>query len=300
GALPKSQLFGIIVFNIIVWLGAVFMISAWPASAFASETAQHKRVVSIGGSLTEIIFALGVQDRLVARDTTSVFPQEAFSLPDVGYIRQLSPEGVLSVNPDLILALEGAGPPETIQALKNANVPLVFIPEGYDAAKIIEKIETIGAALGVKDRAKQLVEKINTDLNDLATKNDNAASEQKVLFILSMQGGKILAGGKDTAADGIIRLSGARNIIDQFSGYRQIDDESVIAAQPDVILMMNPRGNHNISDKDVFAHPSIATTPAGKNRKIVRMDGLYMLGFGPRTAKAAADLNREIYLKIDD
>ncbi|HEY4193548.1 MAG TPA: ABC transporter substrate-binding protein, partial [Mesorhizobium sp.] len=96
-----------------------------PVGAGASENTSvfpaGAKIASIGGSITEIVFALGEQDRLVARDSTSVYPQEAFKLPDVGYMRQLSPEGVLSVDPSGILALQGSGPKEAIDVLKKAS-----------------------------------------------------------------------------------------------------------------------------------------------------------------------------------
>lgn len=260
------------------------------AQAHSAEAQKYNRIVSIGGSLTEIIYALGEQDRLIARDTTSVFPREAFSLPDVGYIRQLSPEGVLSVDPDLIIALEGSGPPETIETLKEADVPIVFVPEGYTDQNIREKILAVGKAIDSEEKAKALATKTAFDLSGIAEQVQATDKKKKVLFILSMQGGKVLASGRNTAADGIIKLAGGKNIISSFDGYRQISDEAVISEQPDVILMMKPRGNHGSSDEEVLSHPAIATTPAGKSRNLVRMDGLYMLGFGPRTAGAVSEL----------
>ena len=88
--------------------------------AISTPTKAADRVLSVGGSVTEIVYALGEGDRLVARDSTSSFPDSAVKLPDVGYMRALAPEGVLSVNPDLIIAEEGSGPQETIDVLREA------------------------------------------------------------------------------------------------------------------------------------------------------------------------------------
>ena len=118
---------------------------------------------------------------------------------------------------------------------------------------------------------------------------------KRVLFILSMQGGKILASGSDSAADGIITMAGGINAIDGFSGYKQLSDEAAILAKPDVILMMDRGGDHSMADADLFAHPAIAPTPAGQAKKLVRMDGGYLLGFGPRTAGAIRDLAVALY-----
>jgi len=272
--------------SLVLLFGCLFTFISTPHAHEAS----HKRIVSIGGSITEIIFALGEEDRLIARDSTSVFPKEALSLPDVGYIRQLAPEGVLSVNPDLIIALEGSGPPETIDTLKGANVPMVFISEGYTADNIKQKILAVGKALNVPAKAAKLASKTEAEINKIIEQINSSPSSKKVLFILSMRGGKVLASGQKTAANGIIALAGAENVISEFDGYKQISDESIITAQPDAILMMDRRGDHSQSDTEIFSHPAIALTPAGKNAKIIRMDGLYMLGFGPRTADAVSEL----------
>ncbi len=118
----------------------------------------------------------------------------------------------------------------------------------------------------------------------------------RVLFILSMQGGKILAAGTDTAADGIMRLAGATNSIDGFSGYKQLSDEAVISAAPDAILVMDG-GGAPISDEMLFSNAAIGQTPAGSARRVIRMDGSYLLGFGPRTADAIRDLADALYGK---
>lgn len=253
------------------------------------------RVVAIGGSLTEIVYALGEEKRLVARDRTSVYPETALSLPDVGYMRQLSPEGVLSVDPTGILLLEGSGPRETVEVLKKASAELVLVPDRFDRDGILAKIEFVGQAIGVEAKAKGLADAVRAEL--LATEKlaSRVKQRKRVLFILSAQGGKLLAAGKETASDGIIRLAGAINVIDSFHGYKQLSDEAVIAASPDFVLMMR-RGDEQAQDGDeLFAHPAIAATPAGKARALIQMDGAYLLGFGPRTASAARDLAKALY-----
>ncbi|WP_348671008.1 ABC transporter substrate-binding protein [uncultured Paracoccus sp.] len=265
--------------------------------ALADPHPDAKRVLAIGGSVTEIVYALGQQDRLIARDTTSSFPAEAQALPDVGYMRALSPEGVLSVQPDLILAEEGAGPPETIAVLEQAGIPFETIPAGIDADGLVGKIEAVADALGVPDAAAGPVADMRADLAGL----DRAAPEggrKKIMFILSLQGGRVMASGTGTEADAIIRLAGAENAIRTFEGYKPLTDEAITAAAPDVILMMN-RGeataSHDAADDDLLAMPAISTTPAAASRSVIRMDGLYLLGFGPRTGRAAMELHRAIY-----
>lgn len=269
-----------------------------PVSALAENAAtltDTTRVVAVGGSVTEIIYALGAGDRLIARDSTSVYPPEAMSLPDVGYMRQLSPEGILSVNPTGIIALQGSGPKDAVDVLKKASVPYVEIEEAFDHAGILAKVRAVGQALGQEGRAEELAGEVDAKLKSAEATTANVVARKRVLFILSMQGGKILASGSDTAADGMIKLAGAVNAVEGFAGYKQLSDEAAIVARPDVILMMDRAGAHAMTPEQLFAHPALAPTPAAAGRKLVRMDGAYLLGFGPRTADAIRDLAVSLY-----
>ncbi len=267
------------------------------AHAAGAAKIDTSRLVSVGGDITEIIYALGEQNRLIARDSTSMYPQEAKKLPDVGYMRALSPEGILAVNPTAIIAVEGSGPPEALTVLRNASVPFETVPQSYDRDGIVNKIRTVGALLGVPDKAKVLEDKVAADLDtaiaDAAKRPE--AERKRVLFILSVQGGKILASGTGTAADGILKLAGAVNAVGTFPGYKPLTDEAIIAAKPDVILMMSNGGERPITNDDLLKQPALSLTPAAENKAIIRMDGLHLLGFGPRTASAVRELNAAIY-----
>jgi iron complex transport system substrate-binding protein len=267
------------------------------AQAAPAPALDTSRLVSIGGDITEIIYALGEEKRLIARDSTSTYPEAAKQLPNVGYMRALSPEGILAVNPSAIIAVQGSGPPETLTVLRSASVPFETVPQSYDRDGILKKIRSVGALLGVADKAEALEARVAADL-DAAIRVSEGRPEnlrKRVLFVLCTQGGKILASGSGTAADGIINLAGALNAVGTFSGYKALTDESIIEATPDVILLMSGGGDHPVTDDQLLAHPALALTPAARNRAIVRMDGLHLLGFGPRTASAVRELNASIY-----
>lgn len=269
------------------------------AQAQEMQKVDTSKLVSIGGAITEIIYAMGEEGRLVARDSTSMYPPEAMKLPDVGYMRALSAEGVIAVNPTAILAVEGSGPADALAVLKSAGIPFETVPEGFDRAAILNKIDVVGKFLGVPEKAKALEEKVGAELDKaIAEAAKRPQDERKrVLFILSFQNGRIMAAGNRTAADGIIALAGATNATDgTFDGYKPLTDEAVINAKPDVVMVMT-RAGASSTDEEIFGHPAISVTPAGENKAIVRMDGLHMLGFGPRTASAIADLNKELYGK---
>jgi iron complex transport system substrate-binding protein len=269
------------------------------AVAQEMQKVDTSRLVSVGGDVTEIIYALGEEGKLVGRDSTSLYPEAATKLPDVGYMRQLSPEGVIGINPSAILAVEGSGPPETLAVLKNAGIPFQTVPEKFDRDGILLKIRNVGDFLGVPEKASALADQVKADLDAaVAETAKRPESERKrVMFILSAQGGKVMASGSGTAADGIIALSGAVNATGGFQGYKPLIDEAIIEAKPDVVLMMTRRGSHSASDDELFAHPALSLTPAAKNKTVIRMDGLHLLGFGPRTASAVRELTSAIYGK---
>lgn len=253
------------------------------------------RVVSLGGSVTEIVVALGAEDRLVARDTTSTFPQSVMALPDVGYVRALSPEGVLSVRPDLILAEDCAGPPEAMEVLKAAGVTVQSIPGEASPAGVLAKITAVATALNLPDQGAVLSAQVAVGFDALRTEVAEVKHPKRVLFILSLQGGRVMAGGTGTEAEGIITLAGGVNAASGFDGYKPMTDEAVLTAAPDVILMMDREGDLSISNADVLAQPALAATPAAAQGAIVRMDGMFLLGFGPRTPDAARALHAALY-----
>ena len=202
----------------------------------------------------------------------------------------------LSVNPSAILMIEGSGPRETLDVLGKASVPLVTVPEGYDRDAIVKKILTVGKALDAEAKARALADEVAADI-DAAVADASKVPEDKrkrVLFVLTVQNGKIMAAGSHTAADGILRLAGAVNATGGFHGYKPINDEAVIEARPDVILMMT-HGGPIVGDEEILSNPAVALTPAGKDRRIIRMSSLTMLGFGPRTADAIRDLSKSLY-----
>lgn len=284
-------------------LAAVLL--AGPAWA-AGPQDDAARVLTLGGSITEIVYALVEEGRLVGRDTTSSFPPAARDLPDVGYVRQLSPEGVMSVKPGLILAEDGAGPPETVEVLKSAGITYVPIVSDWSDTGIHGKIDVVAAALGVPEKGQALAQEVAQDFATAKARAKAVTQPRKVMFVISLQGGRIMAAGRQTSADGIIHLAGAQNAFTEFEGYKTVTDEAVMAAAPDVILMMDrnaPSADKAANGTDdlavlrdqVLAMPAIAATPAGQNRAFIRMNGLYLLGFGPRTGQAAIALHDAVY-----
>jgi iron complex transport system substrate-binding protein len=268
------------------------LIAATPAW---SQTENAKRIVSVGGAVTEILYQVGVQDRIVAVDTTSLFPSDALKTkPNVGYLRALSPEGVLGMSPDLIVMEKDAGPPDAVALLDKAGIPVVHVPSGHELGELPRKIREVAAAVGKKDEGDRIATKVETDLAKLKQDLSAVTRRKRVLFILSLTDGRPMAAGTHTAADAIIELAGAENVFAGVKGYKTISPEAAAALQPDVILMITRSGAPQ-EGVDILKQPAFAETPAGKNGGFIKMESLYLLGFGPRTAEAARDLASRLY-----
>ncbi|AQX27680.1 MULTISPECIES: heme/hemin ABC transporter substrate-binding protein [unclassified Bartonella] len=255
---------------------------------------KNARIVSIGGALTETVYALGAQDQLIARDSTSIYPQDALKLPELGYMRNLSPEGILSLAPEGILLIEGSGPPSTIDVLKKTSIPIIIIPENFSRESVIEKIRLVGKALHREVQATELIEKLNRNFINNDTLLKKITNQKRVLFIFSVQNGGVMVSGTDTAADAMIKLSGGINAISDYKGYKLLNNEALLKSNPDFILFVN-QSRHSTKIDTILAIPAIQATPAAKNHAIKQIDAMYFLGFGPRTADASKELINMLY-----
>ncbi|MEM9784079.1 MAG: ABC transporter substrate-binding protein [Pseudomonadota bacterium] len=266
------------------------------AQVAAAEDAAPQRIVVAGGDLTEIIYALGEQSRIVGVDVTATHPPEASSKAQIGYVRNIAPEGVLSLSPDLLLAAHDAGPAVAMERLEAAGVPIAKAPETPSAASIADKIMFVGKAIGAPDKAKALATRFRDDLSAVTDKvGAFEADKPRVLFILSARSGAPLVGGSDTEADEMIRLAGGENAGAAIDGYKPMSREAILAAAPEVILMMTHHAGRMGGIDAVIDRPEIALTPAGQARRAVTMDGMFLLGFGPRTPEAIAQLARKLH-----
>lgn len=272
---------------------------AWPvkdATGRTIEVADTSRIVTIGGAVTEIIYALGFGDRVVAVDLTSTFPAETKSHPSVGYMRALSPEGVLSLAPKIVLAIEGSGPPDAVEVLSRASVPFVIVPEGHDEASVLRKVRFIAAALGVPEKGEAMAKRIADDFAAVTAMRAKIANRRSAVFVLAIGNGTPTVAGEHTSAEGIFNLAGIDNAIRGMNGYKPATPEAALAAQPQAVITMIERG-HGLGADVMFALPAFAGTPAAKDKRLVSVPSYY-LTFGPRTAHAAQKLASQIYPEL--
>jgi iron complex transport system substrate-binding protein len=257
------------------------------------------RIVSIGSALTEIVYALGAEGLLVGVDSTSLYPSEARALPQVGYMRALSAEGVLALKPSLVLATTAAGPATTLDQLRSTGIEVTVLPDRYDYDSVIAKIAAVGKVTGKSAEAEAMIARGRAEMAALSARLARSGSRPRVLFLLSMGGGAPQAAGRDTAADGIIRLSGGMNAIDGYAGYRPLTPEAVIASRADFVLVTRQTVDTMGGIQAILDQPAISRTPAGRERRVLQFDALLLLGFGPRTTQVAAELASALHPELD-
>lgn len=246
------------------------------------------RVITIGGDVTQIVYALGAQQALVARDSTSQHPALAKRLPDIGYMRQLNAEGILALKPTLVLSSELAKPSLALQQVAQAGVKVVSITGENSLEAIPKKIAAIGKALHRDEEAQALAQQVNRTLAALPKR----PLPVKVLFIMTHSGMKSLAAGSDTAADGAIRSAGLINAMAAVPHYQPLSQEGIIAAAPDLVVIGND-GLKTLGDEDkVWQLPGLALTPAGQHKNLLVIDEMALLGFGLDTPGAIVKLRK--------
>jgi iron complex transport system substrate-binding protein len=275
-------------------LAACLTVIAWPARA-EDPVKDSSRIVSIGGDVTEILYALNAAPKVVAVDTTSTYPAAALKEKrNVGYMRALSTEGVLSANPSVIIAAAGAGPPEVVAALKASTVPYVEVPDDPTPDGVAAKIRLVAEAIGAEAGAEALTKKVAGDFAALAAQRARIKKPVRALFVLAVQNGRAVVAGRGTSANAVFTLAGAKNAAAKINGFKPLADEAAIDLAPDVIVAMsNPMPGNEAHE--MLKLPVFRGTPAAANNRLVEMDGNYLLNFGPRAGEAARDLMRALY-----
>lgn len=266
------------------------LVAAGIAVATATHADTPQRVVSVGGSTTEIVVALGARERLVGVDTTSLYPASVTDLPNIGYVRQLSAEGLLSLRPDIVLAGSEAGPATALEQARAAGIEIVTMSEGHTPEAVARHIETVGRVLGRETEAADLLDAFKADFATVEADLARVTTKPRVLFILQTGRGAALVSGTDTAAHAMIELAGGVNAVTEYTGYKPFSPEAAALAAPDVILMTDQTVDTLGGKDSVLSEAAFAATPAGRDGRLVTMDALYLTGFGPRLAHAAHDL----------
>lgn len=269
-----------------------------PASAqggSGNAPAVFQRIVSLSGAVTETLFALDRGERIVGIDVTSTYPPAAVKeITQLGHVRNLNVEGVLGLQPDLIIyeAADAALP--ALRRLEAAGITTLEVPSSYDLETPRQRLDMLANRLGAEAEAANLRRQLNADAERLATHRQQLRSSPRVLFIYARGAGHLMVAGRETPAEAMIELAGAVNAAGAFEGFRALSAEGLMEARPDVLLLFESGLQSLGGIKGLLEIPGVDQTPAGRHERVIAMDGLYLLGFTPRAAAAALDLSQQL------
>jgi iron complex transport system substrate-binding protein len=274
-----------------LWLSArLLAFSALLLSALATAAAPAPRIVSLSGTISEIICDLGRQSQLVGVDVTSTYPAALEKLPKVGHNRNISAEGVLAQNPTLVIGTTESLKPEVAAQLKSAGVRVELFKQTYSVQGTRQLITEVAAAFGASAQVPALLKKLDAQLTQVR----KPAKAPKVLFIYARGTGTMMVAGQGTQVEQIIQLAGGQNAATGFTEFKPLTAEALVAANPDVLLLFDS-GLQSLGGKaGLLQVPGIAQTTAGRTGRVVEMDGQLLTGFGPRLGLAATELARKL------
>ncbi|KJZ67149.1 heme/hemin ABC transporter substrate-binding protein [Pseudomonas fluorescens] len=265
--------------------------------AAAAELPQ--RWVSAGGALSEWISALGGESKLVGVDTTSQHPESLKALPSIGYQRQLSAEGILSLRPQILVGTEEMGPPPVLSQVRSAGVQVELFSAQPDLPTLQGNLQHLGKLLGTEDQASQVFQTYQQQLDQQKIRVTRAQLKEKspgVLLLLGHAGGKPLIAGKDTAADWLLQQAGGHNLATH-TGYKPFSVESLVSLDPEVLVFADRALSGDAARAALFKeNPILSSTRAAKGRRVMELDPTLLVGgLGPRLPEALKKLSDAFY-----
>lgn len=247
-----------------------------------------KRVITVGAPATEIVFALGAGDRVIATDTTSARPDPVPDLPKVGYMRNLASEGIIGLNPDLIVAVEKTGPDVVLGELSDLGIPIVILPSLAKMDNLPDAIVMAGDALDKAEPAKTLSYRVRDDLAKL--QGNDSADRPSIVFLMAVGHGKPMSAGQETTADEIITMIGGVNSMAGFDGFKPVSPEVIASDASDYVLVTRSTIDQLGGLDGLQAHPVLGLNKAVANGRVLAISASTILGFGPSSAKEIRDL----------
>lgn len=272
-------------------VGCTLLSKPGEAPRYARTHPSKEKYVVLGGAISEIVAALGHQDNVVATDTSSTYPEAIAQTPKVGYFRKINAEGVLAMSPTTLLATSEAGPETTMKTLEAAGMNIETFEGGESVEGAFARIKRVGDVLGESECAGQLIGELTRTLKDVdKTRESFSSVPPRVLFIYARGANMVMVSGKDTPAAQMLELAGMRNAVEGFDGFKPLSSEVVLEAQPDLILIPT-KGAASLGGKQaVAALPGVSQTEAALQGRVIMIDDLALLGFGPRFPHALQEL----------
>lgn len=265
--------------------------------ALAAELPQ--RWVSAGGALSEWISALGGESRLVGVDTTSQHPDSLKALPSIGYQRQLSAEGILSLRPDVLVGTEEMGPPPVLAQIRKAGVRVELFSSDARLAAVDDNLKHLGVMLGAEQKAAQLTAEYHRQIEAVQAQVKEGQAGRKapgVLLLVGHAGAKPLIAGLGTSGDWLLRQAGARNLAEH-QGYKNFSNEALAALDPDVVVFSDRALDGEQALQALLKeNPALASSRAVRDKRLVALDPTLLVGgLGPRLPATLHNLAATFY-----
>ncbi|WP_434579750.1 ABC transporter substrate-binding protein [Pseudomonas sp. Z5-35] len=280
-----------------VRVAALCLVLLASQQALAADLPQ--RWVSAGGALSEWVSALGGESKLVGVDTTSQHPESLRALPSIGYQRQLSAEGVLSLRPQILVGTEEMGPPPVLAQIRSAGVQVELFSAAPSLAALQANLRHLGQLLGAEAKAAALFEGYEQQLAEHGARLNEARLKQKspgVLLLVGNAGGKTLIAGKDTAADWLLQQAGGQNLATH-SGYKPFSLETLASLNPEVLVFADRALSGEEARVALFKeNPILSSTRAAKDGRVMALDPTLLVGgLGPRLPQSLEALTNGFY-----
>lgn len=277
--------------------GILLAAPAGEAPAEEREEQRAERIISIGGSITEIIYELEEEDRLAAVDDTSLYPSGALErFPSVGYVRRLSSENILALKPDLIITSNDAGPPEVVDQLKAAGTAMEFVNFDNSVESTLGAIEAVGRILGVEEKAEALERRVRWEIEEAqAVIDTSGGAEKTVAFVYARGAGTLMIAGENSSGSAIISLAGGTPAVTEYEGYKPLTPEALVDKNP-AYLLFTSTGLESLGGVEGLSLiPGLQELDAVKQGSIIAVEDLLLLGFGPRLGLAIDELSSKLY-----
>lgn len=256
--------------------------------AFSTAFGQQ-RIITAGSTITETVCALGDCDKIVGSDKTSTFPESIQSLPSIGYRNGINAEGIISLKPTLIIAEKDYVKDEVLAQLTASGIKLLIIDRKLNVNDTKKLITQIAAELNRVAEGKKLIASIDAEIAEANALLKKSTSKPKVLGIYNRGTSTMSLAGKETFSE-ILQYVGVENVFTSVEGYKPLNTEALIAANPDYLLTTS-YGLESLGGLEGFLKvPGVSQTTAGKKKQIVSIDSLMLTNFGPRIGKAIKEL----------
>ncbi len=273
------------------WISILFL-------CFASVAfAQDLRIITAGSAMTETVCALGLCDKIVATDRTSLYPAEMQKLPSIGYRTGISAAGIIALKPSLFIVEKAYVEESVVNQIKSTGVKVIEVARAYDLPGTKNLIRVIAMEVNKKSEGEHIITKIESQLaeaNAIVKKASAGRQGPKVLCIYNRGTSSFDVAGNNTFSN-ILPFVNATPAVTGVEGYKPLNTEALIAANPDFLLMFESGVKSLGGVEGVLKVPGVDQTTAGKKKQVIVMDGVKLSNFGPRLGEAVKELAEILY-----